>query len=376
MEEKIQVPDACTNITEKGLFDSCLCESEHSDMKDVNVSDWVRRSVLFWNESDNSSHNGGSDDALFNILDQPDKQPDDRSDIRSDSPSDKQSDSASSEQENAFIANLSEIDKEFADSPPLKVLHDSQTEPTRISVSVDRVSTEDMKVDVENIQKLLIEPFIMEDDTDKNISCEPVDNDSTYYTLNFPKYSEHIYSPLYEEHVRLRTEKFNPALNTENDWNIAERLNRLSQTRGQLMSDNYNAGINVKETGELTNEHGEEMENANVDTDIFNAIKKVQDTLGEIADELETTRTRKASKDRDPKLILINLLSRIQPPVNRDSYSSSPIEEASQSCKELAELHSTSPTEEAGMLGPCQDVDATSTVTKGMFLFVSIFIAS
>ena len=374
MEEK-QSPDECKNFSNE---DGCLCEQGNSDMR--NVSDWVRRSVLFWNQGDNqndsSSIYGGSDDALFNGIDEHDMQPDNRSDKQSDNPSDKQSDCTSSEQENLFIAKPYETDKEISNVSPLKIIHDSQTEPTKIFDTDELASTDNIKDDVENIQKFLIEPFIMGDDTDKSTTFETANTDSTYYTLNFPKYSEHVYSPLYEEHVKLRTEKFYASLTEGSDWNIAERLNRLSQTRGQLTSDCYNTGIKDKEIGEITDEHGEEMDNSSVKSDISNAIKKVQDTLGEIADELETTRTRKTSKDRDPNVILVDLLSRIQPPANRDSYSYSPTEDATQTYKELAdEVEGNSLTEEeeeARMSNCCHENSADVTaVNKGMLFFCS-----
>jgi len=365
--EEIQCPDACKVIGEEAFFDSCMYEGGTSDLRDV--SDWVRRSVLFWNQSDtqqdNSSVCGGSDDASCNVADQAENQPDNRSDNQSHNSSDRQSDSSSSEPENnVLIGDLSETDKNLPNRPSLESLNDSQTEPTKIFDTIQCASTNDMKVDVENIQKFLIEPFIMEDETDRKIPCGDLDNDPAYYTLNFPKYTEHVYSPLYEEHVRLKADIVDPFLKEGHDWTIAERLNRLNQTRGQLMSDNCNTEI--EETCDLLEEHGEEMERASVDSDIFTAIKKVQDTLGEIADELETTRTRKSSKDRDPTLILMNLLSRIQPPVNRDSYSYSPTEDAPQTCQELPECQGTSLTEETVMsnLG-INDAVSKETKSKG-----------
>ena len=385
--EDIQGPGACSVISEEEFFDSYMREGGTPDMRDV--SDWVRRSVLFWNQSDtqqdNSSLCGGSDDASCNVTHQADNQPDNRSDNQSLNPSDRQSDCSSSEPENnVLIGDLRETDKDLPNCPSVEGLNDSQTEPTKFFDTIERASANDMKVDVENIQKLLIEPFIMEDDTDRKIPCGNVDNDSAYYTLNFPKYTEHVYSPLYEEHVRLRTDIVDPFLNEGGDWTIAERLNRLNQTRGQRMSDNCNTEISIEETSELLDEHGEEMERASVDSDIFTAIKKVQDTLGEIADELETTRTRKSSKDRDPTLILMNLLSRIQPPANRDSYSYSPTEDSSQTFQEPPECQGTSLTEEAEISHRRQDGDVVTkeAESKGLLLrilflvFVSKFLLS
>ena len=380
-----QVTDERKNFDEEAFSNDFMYEGDERDMK--NVTDWVRRSVLFWNQNDkhqdSSSNGGGSDEALDEVASLSDNVPDTRSDSQSDNlpdtkpdtlsdrqtnnPSDFQAECAENEQENVLNSNEMGKGEVLPDSSPFQTLNDSPTEPTKIFDTDQRSSANDMINDVESIQKLLIDPFIMESEQDKENSFESFDNSSPYYTLNFPKYTEHVYSPLYEEHVRFRTEKVNPELNERNDWNIAEKLNRLSQTRGQLMSNYYNTGKSDIEANDFTN-YGDEMDCKRIDSDIFKAIKKVQDTLGEIADELETTRTRKTSKERDPNLILINLLSRIQPPVNRDSYTYSPTQDASQSCQQLIEMPESSVREEAGMSNACQEDETATkkTTDKGM----------
>lgn len=276
---------------------------ENNTMKDV--SDWVRRSVLFWNKQDTISIDGASDTQENELVE--------------------------------FVCTESKAGEAEPESPPVQTPNDSTTEPTEcIDIEKEIASSGDMILDVENIQKLLIEPFIMDQEPEnKTASCDSLVSDSPYYTLNFPKYTKHVYSPLYEEHSGLNNESANPKLIESNDWNIAETLNKLNQTWGQLMSDSDNTEADRKEAGDLSNEHGstniEKMGSKQepLNCDIFKAIKKVQETLGEIAEEIETTRTRKTSKDRDPNVILVNLLSRIQPPVNRDSFACSPIEETS-----------------------------------------------
>lgn len=276
---------------------------ENNTMKDV--SDWVRRSVLFWNKQDTISIDGASDTQENELVE--------------------------------FVCTESKAGEAGPESPPVQTPNDSTTEPTEcIDIEKEIASSGDMILDVENIQKLLIEPFIMDQEPEnKTASCDSLVSDSPYYTLNFPKYTKHVYSPLYEEHSGLNNESANPKLIESNDWNIAETLNKLNQTWGQLMSDSDNTEADRKEAGDLSNEHGstniEKMGSKQepLNCDIFKAIKKVQETLGEIAEEIETTRTRKTSKDRDPNVILVNLLSRIQPPVNRDSFACSPIEETS-----------------------------------------------
>lgn len=349
-----------------GFDESCVPEGG-VNMK--SVSDWVRRSVLFWNQSDQqqdglSLDGDGSDDAQEQVLNGSGY----LSNNRTGSKTDNQSDNSSIDQEKVIISNPEESEEGLPNNSHLTKLCDSPAEPTNILDGEQRANANEMIVDVENIQKLFIEPFIMGEEKDKACSYENCDNDSPYYTLNFPKYAEHVYSPLYEEHVGLRNEKRNPQMKGENDWNIAERLNRLIQTRGQLMSNVNSTGINERDTGELLNGHGDEMERRSVDSDIFKAIKKVQDTLGEIADELETTRLRKSSRDKDPNLILINLLSRIQPPVDRDSYAYSPTEDASQIDQDLKDLLKSSAAEEGTMSNPENkgDIATEQNLIEGM----------
>lgn len=348
--------------TDDDSVEGCLCECEEDDMKDV--SDWVRSSVLFWNQSDQQldavSIDEGSEDGP--------EQAGNRADCRSDV--------SVQEQENGVVLNSYEKEEALPNNFAFEELRDSPTEPTRILNSDVHASTSDMIVDVEKLQRIVIQPFLMDNTEDKENYCERLDNESPCYTLNFPKYTEHVYSPLYEERVGLRREQHDPELTKESDWNIAERLNRLSQTRCHLISVGSTGGVSQREeTGQSKEEYGNAMEGKSVDSDVFKAIRKVQDTLGEIADELETTRTRKSSKDKDPNLILINLLSSIQPPVNRDSYAYSPTEDASQTCQEHTDLLESVNTQGGKMPRSTHEGDGIDNHRKcqGILLYVFHF---
>ena len=306
-------------------------EERFSDVLDCgtmeNVSDWVRRSVLFWNTPDSISIDDGQDRKERESSRSPSSICDQEKDLKS------------------SIETAS--DKVGLKPSSWEIFHESSAEPANFFTTDKEESTGDMMLDVESIQKLLIEPFIMEQRADnKTESCDSLSNDSPYYTLSFPKYTKHIYSPLYEEHSGLTKENCNPVLAQRPDWNIADTLNRIGYTWGQVESSSLDGEKCQKANGECENEYGrnisEDMETkrASVDSDVLRAIKRVQETLGEIAEELHTTRTRKTSKDRDPNVILVNLLSRIQPPANRDSFTCSPTNDApetSQKDKMMAE---------------------------------------
>ncbi len=271
------------------------------------VSDWVRRSVLFWNKQDTLSI---------------------------DESSDAQENDGESEQIEELTKNKdSELDHN-------KHVNQTELDHNKLPVKEKDLpesssTTGDLFLDVEKIQRLCIDPFIMETDFQEVVTGDNRSNDSPYYTLNFPKYTRHMYSPLYEENPTTTKGILCKSVNDKNDWNIADTLNKLNQTWGQVDSKVDNKFIVQKETDVSVNNYdsnNEKMESKqrNYNVDVLNSIKRVQETLGEIAAELENTRTRKTSRDRDPNLILINLLSRIEPPVNRDSFTGSLVEETNQ----------------------------------------------
>eukprot|EP00794_Sanderia_malayensis_P000356 gene356-989_t len=300
-----------SNDDEKSKFVD-VNRDENTDMSgsgSVNrVTDWVRRSVLFWNKQDTLSIDECSSDVQENGCD-------------SDNKVDENS--------------INNPDQTSGTNEPIQGINLASTCGEKSSLL-----NEELILDVEKIQRLCIDPFILETGPEKGIfSEERQSNESPYYTLNFPKYAQHMYSPLYEENSASSKGNCHESVSEKTDWNIADTLNKLSQTWIQIDSnvdfEKHNENTDRKESGYLTTDCGvnsEKMESKqrNYNVDVLNSIKRVQETLSEIADELENTRTRKTSKDfRDPKLILINLLSRIQPPVNRDSFPGSLGEETS-----------------------------------------------
>ena len=278
--------------TEYSSIDFQSTEHNHENFMD-NVSEWVRRSVLFWNKQDTISIAESSD---------------------------------------------TEESQEISDNGMNNEMnYDSDEEKNGLRGS-QLVDWKDLIDEIDRLQRQYIDPFFIDEKIDYQSSekSSDIDDDtkrteSPCLTSSFPEGVKEVYSPIYEGNMTQLVESSLPTDSAKVDMLITDHFtdNYLeSQAEGQTDTIEDFPAENKKEAARNPMNRVSPLcilsenltKDLKINENVVNSIKKVQETLLEITQELNNVR-RKSKEHRDPNVILCNLLARIQPPVDgkRDS---------------------------------------------------------
>ena len=229
--------------------------------------------------------------------------------------------------------NKSQMNEPFESSPlPEKTDEDHKREKN-VNVIVGFESSDDQKVSEESKPSRTSVESEDEKSDDDNKSVVSFDDSGShqstpYMTLEFPCNAVVKSSPLYEkappnDQVKELSNSLEMALKIFEDASAY-----LSETLPEKKkSASEKAPLTKGSSQEPVSDHEDSEDEVDPpkpypDPNVFNSIKRVQETLLEISQEIHKSKSQLSLTDRDPNTVMNDMLSRIKPPpFSRDSGS-------------------------------------------------------